>query len=234
MPRSPSARGNGQSLSARLVVGADGRQSLCREAAGIDGQAPRPQSGRADLQHRPLAAASTISRRSFTPRKVRACSCRCPATAAAWCGSRRPKEAERLIALERRRTVRGRRTAIAFHSRPRQRRAGTASVSAGDRAARGNSPSHRIALVGEAAHVLPPIGAQGLNMGLRDAADIADIVRDAMLAGEDPGAPQVLERYAFGAAQPTSPAGPSRSTWRTARCSAISCRCSRCARPACI
>ena len=35
--------------------------------------------------------------------------------------------------------------------------------------------SHRIALVGEAAHVLPPIGAQGLNMGLRDAADIADI-----------------------------------------------------------
>jgi 2-octaprenyl-6-methoxyphenol hydroxylase len=53
----------------------------------------------------------------------------------------------------------------------------------------------RIALVGEAAHVLPPIGAQGLNMGLRDAADIADIVREAMLTGEDPGAPQVLTRY---------------------------------------
>ena len=54
----------------------------------------------------------------------------------------------------------------------------------------------RIVLVGEAAHVLPPIGAQGLNMGLRDAADIADIVRDAMLAGEDPGMPQqVLKRY---------------------------------------
>jgi 2-octaprenyl-6-methoxyphenol hydroxylase len=53
----------------------------------------------------------------------------------------------------------------------------------------------RIALVGEAAHVLPPIGAQGLNMGLRDAADIADIVRNAMLSGEDPGSPQVLKRY---------------------------------------
>ena len=64
---------------------------------------------------------------------------------------------------------------------------------------RSNSPdslrSHRIALVGEAAHVLPPIGAQGLNMGLRDAADIADVVREAILAGEDPGAPQVLDRY---------------------------------------
>src|ERR1700737_4562698 len=58
-----------------------------------------------------------------------------------------------------------------------------------------NSPNPRIALVGGAAHVLPPIGAQGLNLGLRDAADIADIVRDAMLSGEDPGSPQVLKRY---------------------------------------
>jgi 2-octaprenyl-6-methoxyphenol hydroxylase len=34
----------------------------------------------------------------------------------------------------------------------------------------------RVALVGEAAHVLPPIGAQGLNLGLRDAATIAELV----------------------------------------------------------
>ena len=58
-----------------------------------------------------------------------------------------------------------------------------------------NLRKHRIALVGEAAHVLPPIGAQGLNMGLRDAADIADIVGAALAVGEDPGAPQVLKRY---------------------------------------
>src|SRR6202035_5947297 len=51
-------------------------------------------------------------------------------------------------------------------------------------------------LVGGAPHVWPPIGAQGLNMGLRDAADIADIVRDALMSGEDPGAPAVLNRYA--------------------------------------
>ncbi len=49
--------------------------------------------------------------------------------------------------------------------------------------------------------MLPPIGAQGLNMGLRDAADIADIVRDAIALGEDPGSPQVLMRYRFGAAR---------------------------------
>jgi 2-octaprenyl-6-methoxyphenol hydroxylase len=54
----------------------------------------------------------------------------------------------------------------------------------------------RIALVGEAAHVVPPIGAQGLNMGLRDAADLADIAGHAIASGEDPGAPLVLQRYA--------------------------------------
>jgi 2-octaprenyl-6-methoxyphenol hydroxylase len=59
----------------------------------------------------------------------------------------------------------------------------------------GQFARHRVALVGEAAHVLPPIGAQGLNMGLRDAAGIADIVRETMLSGQDPGAPQVLDRY---------------------------------------
>ena len=57
--------------------------------------------------------------------------------------------------------------------------------------------SKRIALVGEAAHVLPPIGAQGLNLGLRDAADIAEVVRNASVSGEDPGSPPVLNRYAL-------------------------------------
>ncbi|MET0721684.1 MAG: FAD-dependent monooxygenase, partial [Tardiphaga sp.] len=54
---------------------------------------------------------------------------------------------------------------------------------------------HRIALIGEAAHVVPPIGAQGLNMGLRDAVDIADIAGSAISLGEDPGSPAVLARY---------------------------------------
>ena len=42
---------------------------------------------------------------------------------------------------------------------------------------------------------VPPIGAQGLNMGLRDAGAIADAVRDAIVAGDDPGAPALLDRY---------------------------------------
>ncbi len=53
----------------------------------------------------------------------------------------------------------------------------------------------RIALVGEAAHVVPPIGAQGLNLGLRDGATLAEIVADAQRQGLDIGAPDVLARY---------------------------------------
>jgi 2-octaprenyl-6-methoxyphenol hydroxylase len=53
----------------------------------------------------------------------------------------------------------------------------------------------RIALVGEAAHVVPPIGAQGLNLGLRDGAAIAEIVAAAHQDNLDVGAPDVLARY---------------------------------------
>ncbi len=53
----------------------------------------------------------------------------------------------------------------------------------------------RIALVGEAAHVIPPIGAQGLNLGLRDACVLAECVADAHQRGSDIGAPQVLQSY---------------------------------------
>lgn len=56
-----------------------------------------------------------------------------------------------------------------------------------------NHPAaHRIALIGEAAHRIPPIGAQGLNLGLRDAAAIAEIAADY---SDDPGTPDALARY---------------------------------------
>jgi 2-octaprenyl-6-methoxyphenol hydroxylase len=54
---------------------------------------------------------------------------------------------------------------------------------------------NRIGLVGEAAHVVPPIGAQGLNLGIRDAATIAEIVAAAHHRGEDLGGPELIKRY---------------------------------------
>ncbi|MEM6743894.1 MAG: FAD-dependent monooxygenase [Pseudomonadota bacterium] len=53
----------------------------------------------------------------------------------------------------------------------------------------------RLALMGEAAHVVPPIGAQGLNMSIADAAALARLAGEAARAGHDPGAPEALARY---------------------------------------
>lgn len=53
----------------------------------------------------------------------------------------------------------------------------------------------RLALVGEAAHAFPPIGAQGLNLGLRDVAALRDAVVGADGGGADPGSAAALARY---------------------------------------
>jgi 2-octaprenyl-6-methoxyphenol hydroxylase len=185
--------GSGKTLSARLVVGADGRLSLCREAAGIDvrrrglDQAAvtfnvshsRPHRNTSTEFHTPQGPCV------FVPLPGDRCS-------VVWVAA--PKQAERLMALS---------DDELSEAAERQ----SHSILGKIRVEPGRhlfplgieQPRHfalrRVALVGEAAHVVPPIGAQGLNMGLRDAADIADIVGHAMLSGEDPGALQVLKRY---------------------------------------
>ena len=53
----------------------------------------------------------------------------------------------------------------------------------------------RLALVGDAAHVIHPIAGQGLNMGLKDVAALAETIVDAARLGMDLGQADVLERY---------------------------------------
>ena len=53
----------------------------------------------------------------------------------------------------------------------------------------------RLALIGDAAHAMHPIAGQGLNMGLRDVAALAEVVLDAKRLGLDIGDGTILERY---------------------------------------
>jgi 2-octaprenyl-6-methoxyphenol hydroxylase len=183
----------GLSLSARLVVGADGRQSPCREAAGID--VKRRNLHQAALTFnvthaRPHRNISTEFHTSQGPCVL----VPLPGDRSSVVWVMTPKEAERLMVLGDDELS----DAVERQSHSIMGRIGIEpgrhlfplAIEQPRQFAR-----QRIALVGEAAHVLPPIGAQGLNMGLRDAADIADISREAMLQGEDPGAAQVLSRY---------------------------------------
>jgi 2-octaprenylphenol hydroxylase len=53
----------------------------------------------------------------------------------------------------------------------------------------------RAALIGDAAHTVHPLAGQGMNLGLLDAAAVAAVIEDALLAGEDAGDLKVLQRY---------------------------------------
>lgn len=184
---------SGQFLSARLVVGADGRHSPCREAAGIE-------VTRRDLNQTALTCNvgharphRNVSTEFHTPHG--------PCVFVPLPGDRSsivwvsaPADAERLrglsdeelsAAIEKQsHSILGRMTVEPGRNlfplaveRPK------------------SFGRDRIALVGEAAHVVPPIGAQGLNLGLRDAADIARLASEAIAAGQDPGSDVVLRRY---------------------------------------
>jgi len=56
--------------------------------------------------------------------------------------------------------------------------------------------ARRLALAGNAIHTLHPIAGQGFNLGARDVAVLAEVLIDAVRAGEDPGSSGVLTRYA--------------------------------------
>jgi 2-octaprenyl-6-methoxyphenol hydroxylase len=184
---------DGGELRARLAVGADGARSLCRSAAGIaTRRRTYPQAALTlNLAHaRPHQDTSTEFHTAHGPFTLVPLPGR--RSSLVWVVD--PDNARKLAAM-----------ADAELSEAVERRAhalfGRMRVEEG----RGLFPlamesAHhlarcRIALVGEAAHVVPPIGAQGLNLGLRDGAAIAEIAAEARRQNRDVGAADILARY---------------------------------------
>ena len=182
-----------QTVRVRLVVGADGQRSLCRQAATI-GSTRReyPQTAlTCNVAHsRPHGDISTEFHTEHGPFTL----VPLPGRRSSLVGVLDPVQAAALAAMSD--------DALSIEI---ERRAhsllGAMTVEPG----RSTFPlavetaahfaRNRIALVGEAGHVLPPIGAQGLNLGLRDAATVAELVAEARRHGADVGGPRLTAAY---------------------------------------
>jgi 2-octaprenyl-6-methoxyphenol hydroxylase len=183
----------GGAVTARLAIGADGRRSICRTAAGIETQAwSYPQTAltfnlKHSRLHHDISTEFHSQEGPFTLVPL-------PGLRASLVCVVAPEAAVRLLALDpaardaemerRSHSILGRIEAEPGHG------AFPLAVETARRFA-----ADRVALVGEAAHVIPPIGAQGLNLGLRDAATIAELVVEARRDGADVGSRDVLDGY---------------------------------------
>ena len=184
---------DGETLHAALVVGADGRRSICRAAAGIAFDEHRyPQVAlTVCLTHsRPHRDASTEFHTASGPFTL----VPLPGNRSSLVWVLDPADADTLAALDDSQLA-------AEIERAAHSILGKVTLEPGralfplTRARAGRFAASRIALVGEAAHVIPPIGAQGLNLGLRDAASIGELAIAAHRAGRDIGGDAVTDAY---------------------------------------
>jgi 2-octaprenylphenol hydroxylase len=184
---------DGRVLSARLVIGADGAQSRTRDLAGIGTREhdycqagvvahmqcerdPRATARQRFLPDGPLALLPLPGRRvsivwSTTPEHAREL---CAADEAVF-ASAVTEASEGVLGALRTDSERASFPLRALHARQYTQR--------------------RLALVGDAAHVVHPLAGQGVNLGFLDAATLASVLRDALACGEDLGDHYVLRRY---------------------------------------
>lgn len=198
-PKGAVARlADGQAIAAALIVGADGRGSLARRAAGLPVRARSYQQSAltALLSHRlPHGDFST----EFHTRSGPCTLVPLPPSEAApnrsslvWLMA--DDEAERRLALpaaqlaiEIERQVRSLLGAMQLESGP--------GIIPMARQIVPEIVGERLALIGDAAHAFPPIGAQGLNLGLRDVEALVAAATEARNAGDDIGGAEMLSRY---------------------------------------
>jgi 2-octaprenyl-6-methoxyphenol hydroxylase len=184
---------DGRSLTAPLIVGADGRGSLVRKAGGIDTfgwsygatavvAAVGVERDHEGVAHEHFLPGGPFAILPLTERRASLVWTEKPARAAALAACS-PEAFEAHLALRfgpflGRARLQGARFTYPLSLLMALRLTG-----------------ERIALVGDAGHAIHPIAGQGLNMGLKDCAALAEVVSEAARLGEDIGAPAVLARY---------------------------------------
>jgi 2-octaprenyl-6-methoxyphenol hydroxylase len=184
---------NGAEIKANLIIGADGRNSLCREAAQIDFKGWNYGQSAITLTVQHEIAHNGVAEEHFTPHGVFAI---LPLThhrsSLVW--TEEHNEAQRLAGLPdaeflaelglRFGAQRGAVSIIgARHVHPLSLKLAT------------NMTGERLALIGDAAHVVHPLAGLGLNLGFKDAAALAECVADCFAFGGDVGGAAALERY---------------------------------------
>jgi 2-octaprenylphenol hydroxylase len=187
------ALGDGREFRAGLVVGADGAESGVRRAAGIDTRG-REYGQRAVVAHldtgKPHGA--TAWQRFLDTGPIALLPLADGRVSLVW--STLPEAAEALVACPESEFA-GRVTAatggVLGDLRPTTPRASFPLRLLHAR----RYAAERIALVGDAAHVVHPLAGQGINLAFLDAAALADVVGSAVAAGDDAGEGAVLRRY---------------------------------------
>ncbi len=187
----------GPILEARLVAAADGRNSVCRQGAGIEIEKSGYEQTAVTCifdHSRPHGGVSTEFHRLAGPCTV----VPMPGNASSLVWVERPAVADRLMSYD-----------DATFTQVLERRLGGLLGLVSNVSPRAAFPltsvhakrmaANRVALIGEAGHVMPPIGAQGLNLSFRDAAVLAELVSRASDQGggpgSDPGAQALLDAY---------------------------------------
>lgn len=185
--------GDGDPVSARLLIAADGARSSIRERCGIQtvgweyGQSgivttvahERDHNGRAEEHFLPAGPFAIL------PLKGRRSSL-------VW--TEEAREAERIVALSDEEFHAELERRFGLHLGDIQVVGPRRAYPLGMSVAR-SFIAERVALIGDAAHVIHPIAGQGLNLGLRDVAALAEAIVDAARLGLDPGSATVLDRY---------------------------------------
>jgi 2-octaprenyl-6-methoxyphenol hydroxylase len=190
--------GDGSVAAARLLVAADGARSRIREQAGIAthgwtyGQSAIVTTVAHERDHRGRAEEHFLPAGPFAILPLKGNASSPHRSSLVW--TETTSEAARIVALPD----------DLFHAEL-ERRFGLHLGEIGVVGARRAYPlglhiartfiAGRLALIGDAAHVIHPIAGQGLNMGLRDGAALAEAIVDAARLGLDCGGADVLERY---------------------------------------